>query len=723
MPRVRLLGMRVIRPFTLHASPAAPGPTFGGASRPGLARTTSPVELDSMTAAESGAGVSPAITTFLTHLSVALHKCRAYPDGHPMRLEAAESTLRLLTAVLAERHVLRIGVARRHFLVDGEETDPSQPVLRELAERLQRRQVGGITFRSGVEAGELVATLARLNEDPLGKSPRGSFDALEAVGPHVELYPLSYGRLRLATGGAESGGGETPDELWADLARLAELDGGAIGEEVPLIAKAITERASAPESSPQALAVLQQFGRAAAEELGPEGMAARRAMANLLKSVPRHVLLKLLDLKLEAPEGISRLLTASEWLAVPALLDLVESAAGASQQSVSHFFLRLLRKLGTRGAASPRPTSPENDAAMDRGVREAVQAILRNWTLRDPNPPEHTDLLEEITTHDQAIDVPTTSVLAEAGRVVRMALEMDATGQLVVEAVQRMLEAGELAELVDVLEAAADSRAAPVIWVQLVEPDVLRRILLEDPVNIAACSRLLRHVYLESAEGLLDSLTISESEEIRRLIVHRLAELCPDVLPPLLERLDAAPWFQRRGLLALLADLPEVPAGFPAKRYAEEPEPLVRREGIRLMLHSPEDLDEAVQRALADDDERVVRVGLEHGREHGLPRTALPRLMKLVNASSRPAELRAQGIGLLEQFASPAVRQWLVKRVLIRRGLFRRLVLAPKSPELIAGLRVLARAFAGDPETADVWRRVESSADPELLAARRMVPA
>ncbi|HEV8358045.1 MAG TPA: hypothetical protein VGQ17_14935 [Gemmatimonadales bacterium] len=676
-----------------------------------------------MTAAESGAGVSPAITTFLTHLSVALHKCRAYPDGHPMRVEAAESTLRLLTAVLAERPVLRVGVARRHFLVDGEETDPSQPVLRELAERLQRRQVGGITFRSGVEAGELVAMLTRLNEDHRGKPPGGSFDGPEAVGPHVELYPLSYGRLRLATEGTESGSGETPDELWADLARLAELDGGAVGEQVPLIASAITARAIDPESAPRTSAMLQEFGRAAAEQLGPEGMAARRAMANLLRSVPRPVLMSLLDLKLEAPEGISRLLTASEWLAVPALLDLVESAAAASQQSVSHFFLRLLRKLGTRSTASPHPTSPENDAAMDRGVREAVQAILRNWTLRDPNPPEHTGLLEEITSHDQAITLPTTTVLAESRRVVRMALELDGTGQLVVDAVHRMLEAGELAELVDDLEGAADSHAAPEIWGRLVVPDVLRRILLEEPVDHAACARLLRHVPFKSAEGLLDSLTISESEETRRLIVHRLAELCPDVLPPLLERLDAAPWFLRRGLLALLADLPEAPQGFPAKRYVDESEPLVRREGIRIMLHSPADVEEAVHRALADDDERVVRVGLEHGREHGLPRTALPRLMKLLNASSRPVELRALGIGLLEQFASPAVRQWLLKRVLIRRGLFRRIALAPKSPELIAGLGVLARAFPGDPDTAELWRRVESSDDPQLRAARRMGPS
>jgi len=102
--------------------------------------------------------------------------------------------------------------------------------------------------------------------------------------------------------------------------------------------------------------------------------------------------------------------------------------------------------------------------------------------------------------------------------------------------------------------------------------------------------------------------------------------------------------------------------------------------------------------------------------------------MKLLNSGSRPAELRALGIGLLEQFASPAIRQWLVKRVMVRRGFFRRFALAPRTPEVRACLGVLYRAFRSDPHTAEVWRRVEAGEPPGLyrgpvsLADGRVVP-
>src|SRR5206468_12839145 len=110
----------------------------------------------------------------------------------------------------------------------------------------------------------------------------------------------------------------------------------------------------------------------------------------------------LLDLRLDQPEGASRLLTASEWLAVPALLDLVESAAASSHQNVSHFLLRLIRKMGSRGPG----VAPEQDLTIERSIREAIQAILRNWSLSDPNPPEHTGVLDELSSSDQMIVLP-----------------------------------------------------------------------------------------------------------------------------------------------------------------------------------------------------------------------------------------------------------------------------------------------------------------------------
>ena len=92
---------------------------------------------------------SDAINTFLVRVSIALHKHGTYPPGHPA-LVSADSALALSTeALFSERAALGIGVARRTLLVDGVPTDSSNAVVKELAERLHRREVGGIMLRRG----------------------------------------------------------------------------------------------------------------------------------------------------------------------------------------------------------------------------------------------------------------------------------------------------------------------------------------------------------------------------------------------------------------------------------------------------------------------------------------------------------------------------------------------------------------------------------------------
>ena len=111
-----------------------------------------------MTSVPAPADLSPAtdaINTFLIRVSVALHKHATYPPGHPA-LVSANSALAVSTeALFTERAALGIGVARRSLLVDGVPTDSTNAVVKELAERLHRREVGGIMLRRGVTADEL----------------------------------------------------------------------------------------------------------------------------------------------------------------------------------------------------------------------------------------------------------------------------------------------------------------------------------------------------------------------------------------------------------------------------------------------------------------------------------------------------------------------------------------------------------------------------------------
>lgn len=666
-----------------------------------------------MTLPDARAGtLPPDLNAFLTQLSVALHKYRAYPAGHPMRSDARDMILGQLAKTLDTRPILRIAVARRHLLVDDAASDPSQPVLGELAERLHRRQVGAIVLRKGLGARDLEAALERLNADPRRLAPEAVAQP-ERIGEHLEILPLSYTHLVMAgqEGGAPAA--DSTDELWAELARLTAAPAAAIGGGgARAIGAALLSSRGNPSTRGAIARTLERFGRASVGGSGAPGIAARQELREMLDGIPPGELASLLGIDLARPGAIGQLIEAAEWLPLSALTNLVESAAAISGQPVSHVLLRLLRKLGNNSAATP-----ESDTEVDHGTRESIQGLLRSWNLADPNPGEHTRLLEELSRRDRGTVLPDGAALTEPERVVRMSLEVGVTGPLVLEAVDGMIESGQLGTLLGLVDVPETNPAAAATWAHLIDPATLRRLLLEEPVDHGACTRILARVGLDSAEGLLDSLTISESQDTRRLILHRLSELGPDVGPLLIARLDAAPWYLRRNLLGLLADLPGVPGGFTARRYADEAEPLLRLEALRLMLRSETDREDALHRALGDPDDRVVRLGFDSGAEHGLPRASLPRLMKLLNDPSRSAELRARGISLLVQFVSPTVRQWLIERVLVRRGFFRRIRLAPKSPDLLANVGVLTRAFPDHPQTVVVHRLAIASGDSDLIEA------
>lgn len=668
-----------------------------------------------MTSADPrSASLPPHLSALLTQLSVALHKYRAYPAGHPMRSAARDTMLGQLATAFDSSPTLRIGVARRHLLVGTLTTDPLQPVLGELAERLHRRQIGALVLRKGLGASDIETTLDRLNADPRSLASEGDLGP-EKIGEYVELLPVSYAHLVMDGPTEGEPAKDSAEELWAELARLTAAPAAAIGGGGgATLAAALRSVKGDPSIRAAVVRTLERFGRASVREVGPRGSAAAEELRGLLDGIPPDELAALLDIDLTRPDAIPQLVETSDWMPLSALTDLVESAVTGSGQTVSHFLLRLIRKLGHGSRAVP-----QSDTWADHGTRESIQGLLRGWNLDDPNPGAHTRLLEELSRRDRGGSLPAGAGVTEPERVVRMSIEVTAAGPVVLEAVDGMLESGQLSALLHLVEGAETNSAAAAIWAHLLQPGSLRRILLEEPVDHTACARVLSRAGLSSAEGLLDSLTISESQETRQLILQRMAELGPEVAPLLISRLDSAPWYLRRNLLALLAELPEIPQGFSASRYADEAEPLLRLEALRLMLRSEADREDGLHRALGDPDDRIVRLGFESGQGQGFPRGSLPRLIKLLNDTTRPVELRARGIAFLTQFATPTARQWLLERILVRRGFFRRIRLAPKSAELLAGVRVLSRAFSEHPQAAIALRLALNSGDPEIIEAAR----
>src|SRR5712692_1366676 len=177
------------------------------------------------------------LSAFLVQLSIAIHKSATYPPRHPLAAAAVDVAFKSLTEVLRQRTILSMGVARTQIIIDGEGTEADHPVLRELAQRLYRCQLGGITFSLGVDADELTGILRAINGEPsaLAAADPGTW-------PHVRLHALAFDQLQLADDsdrGEPREGGKL-SRLWTDLA------GSALG--------LTGEGAEGPPADPRALA-------------------------------------------------------------------------------------------------------------------------------------------------------------------------------------------------------------------------------------------------------------------------------------------------------------------------------------------------------------------------------------------------------------------------------------------------------------------------------------
>ena len=139
---------------------------------------------------------------------------------------SAERVHARLCEVLTERKTLSIGVARQRLVIEGESTDDSHPILRDLATLLHRQQIGALVLTDGVEREELSDVLNTLGSDAAHHANSDgavSMLSLEGRWPHVQFFRMSFDRLQLGTTDGSDEAAETGrvNELWRGLARAA----------------------------------------------------------------------------------------------------------------------------------------------------------------------------------------------------------------------------------------------------------------------------------------------------------------------------------------------------------------------------------------------------------------------------------------------------------------------------------------------------------------------
>ena len=242
------------------------------------------------------------------------------------------------------------------------------------------------------------------------------------------------------------------------------------------------------------------------------------------------------------------------------------------------------------------------------------------------------------------------------------------------------------------------------IWKRVASPEVIRRVVSAEPINVEQLDILIERLGIGAAEPMLDVLATSESRQARRVLLDRLVKLGSAVAPLLIARLGDASWFVQRNVLALLADLPDRPADFDPRPFAEHTDARVRREAVRLMLREAALWERAVHYALADEDPRTQRLGLVAALEGGCPESAVPLAAALAMGSASE-EFRVMAIRVLGTAKSPSAADALVSIALpSRRSLISRMR-GSKTPEQRAAVAAL-RQFADNPRVRQILDQV-----------------
>lgn len=691
--------------------------------------------------APSAPGSKPGVATlsreladFLVELSITLNKHAIYPESHPLLHGAVDGVAnRLGTLFVGERESLSIGVARRQLIIEGVATDPLNPVLKELAQRLHEHHVGAVKFVRGIGREELAQALAALALDPLRAAKPIGLDT-ERVGElwqHVRFFPLTYDRLQLIE---DDPSGEPPSadqmaagratQLWIGLARAAlvsDTSDPATGREQPdettalepaTVARAIDEHQREEAYDQVIVGYLLQIGEELRTAEGPEAAGLQRRVSRLVGSLKESTLERLLEMGGDKAQRRKFLLDASQGITVEAVIDLVKAASAAEGQTVSHSMLRMLSKL------AHHPSSGGPRAKTDPTIRDVMRRLVDDWTLDDPNPEAYRQALEAMSGLRGATDKPATNAVpieCEPERMIQIAIEIGAMGPQVHAAMVDLFKAGRADMLLDLIERAPTPEAAAPVWDFLQSQRILETLLGQPRVDMALVTRFVKRIGAEAAPTLLSASLVFYDAKTRAQFYDLLQSLGDHVGEAISPRIQDAPPVVQRELLSLLGRLGAFPSGFSLRSYLDSEEPLVRREAVRLLFRSPSDRDETIMSALSDSDDRVVFAGLTAAQEK-CPAAGIQLIKQRVARGEFDSQLRTMGIRIVGQHRTPETLHWFLSFVLTEAHWVRKPKLRPSTPEMLAALSMIAALWRGDPSAEAVIKLAEQSRDPEVRA-------
>jgi hypothetical protein len=680
------------------------------------------------TGGETSATLSRELSDFLIELSIGLHKNAIYPPGHPLLEGATSGIARRLEALLHGRASLSLGVARQQLVIEGVATDDSNPVLRDLAQRLHRHHLGAVKFTAGITATEVADALATIAVDigrrdqPLGLEGPEVLQQWE----HVRLFPLTFEQLQLLE--------EDPDDtdkdamrsdrsraaqLWIGLARAAiasdaseDANSEATGSTDPvLVAKAIDEHKKDAAYDQVVVGYLLQIAEELKAKGGKDAAALQKRISRLVATLQPDTLSRLLKMGGDARQRRKFVLDATQGMAVDAVVELVQAAADTSGQNVSHSLVRMLSKLAVHadeGAALSR-------AAADGALRDSVHKLISNWTLEDPNPDGYRIALQKMADATPVFQTGDDVYPCEPERLLAMGMEIEMLGDPVWRAMTALVAAEDIRPLLSILDAAPEGWMRETLWRHTATPDTLYHQLNRQPPDLDTIERLVKRMGLAAIPALLDALDGSD-DRAATVYIDLIVAMGPDAGPIVVERLDGSRAGLQRILLSIVAKLGAAPPGFDIGAYARSSDANVRREAFRAMIKDASTRDDAIANALGDTDERIVRLALGAAMTNCPPKAART-LMARVDDPTLSHDLRALGVRAASSFRDPGTLAFLLSRAMSKRRFLRKQVLAAPTPEMLAALAGLAAHWATEPSAQTVLSAAAKSNDKDIRDA------
>lgn len=654
-------------------------------------------------------------TAFLADLAMALHRFATYPAEHPSLPDAAERVLLRAAPFLDAEPVLTLDVHPGFLALDGLPVPGGNPLVDDLANRLRGQAVGALVLRAGIGTDELTEVLITLARDPvLGERPLGQLPAGDRPSwPHLQLRPRASVAEAAPVEPREAGPSLEPSPLplsalWEALAGAGEA-GRTEGDE----GAHPGEGAHVNDLEARLRALfrgLQGFSDPAADEI--------RAWAS-----------DLLDAM--APDATRRLVQRSEredappplaveahraGLAPATVVRLLDATLEGEEGALSPTLRQLLVRIAHRAGRGAPPGEGRTEARSTLG--EQVERMLRaEPAVRSPGPrwPVAPGRGNPGSGEEETLTAPAPF------RVVELALRLDEPGPVLESALQACVLRGDVAAILDLVEGSpSDSRTAARVEGFLFSPDRLQDLLSGSDVDEGSLRRVVNVLGDAAIAPLFQQLAASGSRAVRRKIFDRLVALGPRITPRAMDYLSSDAWYVQRNMLALLQRFPFLPPGFSPMQHVYSDDVRVRREAVPLAFREAGSRVEALEVALGDEDERLVRMSLLELR-NGVPASVIPLLVDHLFGPDLHPHLRSLAVRALGRSRSPMARQALLRVCGWSEGTTGavRVSLPRCTPELITALHVLARGWPDHDEVEPVLAVARSSTDSRVRAAVR----